>query len=165
MNRRNHSWRLRRDKQSASRRDRDPVFSSEEVKAILDREPASLDDAARKIAERCKDLPRAQMRNFYGPIVRLRNELASGRSKDLGSGASKDLAVRHARELMMHKVRLVYMKARNNDAEALQQSFADLIEKAISNNRAERDKVEAICDFAEAVLAYHYSQAEERDER
>ncbi|HLH50970.1 MAG TPA: type III-A CRISPR-associated protein Csm2 [Roseiarcus sp.] len=135
----------------SSEDDNRPVLTSEEVQAILSGDANKLNDAAQKIANGCGNLPPTQMRNFYGPIVRLRNELASE--------PNADLSIRHAHDLMMHRVRLVYMAARNNAARPLQKSFAELVAAAISNNRrVEKEKVQAICDFAEAVVAYHYSQ-------
>src|SRR5579885_378083 len=131
--------------QSNGERDDRPPLSREEVQAILGNGVQEIDAAARKIAQQCSGLPRTQMRNFYGPIVRLRNELAAD--------PNADLSRRHARELMMHRARLVYMAARNGAAGPLQKSFADLVGDAIRDNHAEREKVAAICDFAEAVVA------------
>ena len=149
MNDRNrHRSPSRQERPRGSENDNLSELTSEELQAILNQNAQEMDAAAHKIGEQCKGLPRTQMRNFYGPIVRLRNELASQ--------PKADLSRRHARDLMMHRARLVYMAARNQAAGPLQKSFAQLVGGAISNNRVDKEKVEAICDFAEAVVAYHY---------
>lgn len=140
-----------RSRPPGSEDDNRPALAAEEVQAILNQDAQQLDATASKIAEQCKELPRTQMRNFYGPIVRLRNELAGE--------PTADLSRRHARDLTMHRARLVYMAARNVAARPLQKSFAELVGEAIRDNRAEKEKVRAICDFAEAVVAYHYPLA------
>jgi CRISPR type III-A-associated protein Csm2 len=126
-----------------------PSISPEEIQKILEHHPEDLDKSARNIAQQCQGLERTQIRNFYGPVVRLRSDLAGV--------ASEPLQLRHARDLFMHSARLAYMAARNGKAKPLENCFTQLVRAAVKNNRIEDAKLRAICDFAEAVVAYHYS--------
>jgi CRISPR type III-A-associated protein Csm2 len=116
------------------------------LEKILQNSAQDIDESARKIAEECQGLSRTQMRNFFGPIVRLRSELAK---------PSPDRA-RHARDLFMHSARVTYMAARDGKAWPLESCFTPLIRAAVKNNSVPDDTLRAICDFAEALVAYHY---------
>jgi CRISPR type III-A-associated protein Csm2 len=128
-----------------------PPIPRERVEAILNHSAEDIDSTGQQIARECRGLPRTQMRNFYGPIVRLRSDLASN--------PSREPRPEYANALMMHRARLVYMAARpdGRHAEALARWFAELVITAVRNNRVEAGKVEAICDLAEAIVAYHYA--------
>jgi CRISPR type III-A-associated protein Csm2 len=119
------------------------------VDKILEGSPEDLDAGAHQIAQSCKGLSRSQMRNFFGPIVRLRAELAN---------PSFDPR-RCARNLYMHSARVTYMAARDDDAASLEHSFKSLVQKAVLNSAIESVKLRSICDFAEAIVAYHYPLA------
>jgi CRISPR type III-A-associated protein Csm2 len=116
------------------------------LEKILQNSAQDIDESARKIAEECKDLSNTQMRNFFGPIVRLRSDLAK---------PSPD-RTRHARDLFMHCARVTYMAARDGKARPLERCFTPLVRAAVKNNSVQDDALRAICDFAEALVAYHY---------
>lgn len=124
-----------------------PPAVSIPLEKILQNSAQDIDESARKIAEECRELPRSQMRNFFGPIVRLRSDLAK---------PSPDRA-RYARDLFMHSARVVYMAARDGKARPLENCFTPLVRAAVRNNTVQDDALRAICDFAEALVAYHYS--------
>ncbi len=120
------------------------------VSRILERDAVEIDRTAHKIATACAGLVRTQMRNFYGPIVRLRAELGHHFDPKSFSNA-----------LMMHRARVHYLAARERggNADSLRDWFSKIIDDAVKQLTAE--KVEAICDLAEAVVAYHYARKEQ----
>jgi CRISPR/Cas system CSM-associated protein Csm2 small subunit len=137
-------------------------LQAEKIKAILEHKPADIDQIAAEIAQNCRDnrgnlLPPTQMRNFYGPIVRLRSDIASISRSDWDT-PRQDLAI----PLSMHSTRLLYMAARDPKAAVLRDSFRPLISTAIQNNAITPAKVITICDFAEAVVAHHYALDKKR---
>ena len=51
------------------------------------------------------------------------------------------------------------MAARDADAVSLEHTFKSLVQKAVHNSAIESVKLSSICDFAEAIVAYHYPLA------
>ena len=78
---------------------------------------------------------RTQLRNFYGPIASLRVKSDPEEQK---------------RALRMHRSRLAYLVARaGGSANELWDLFGNLLKTS------EGKQIEAVCDLAEAVVAYH----------
>ena len=105
---------------------------------VLSADPAKIDTRAEELAESIvrAGLATSQVRNFYGAIAKLRAE----------SELSKQL-----RQLAMHRSRLAYLTARaDGKANALWDVFGPLLKDA-----KDEKQVSALCDFAEAVVAYH----------
>ncbi len=105
---------------------------------VLSADPAKIDTRAEELAESIvrAGLATSQVRNFYGAIAKLRAE----------GELSKQL-----RQLAMHRSRLAYLTARaDGKANALWDVFGPLLKDAKDD-----EQVNALCDFAEAVVAYH----------
>lgn len=115
--------------------------SSAAVKAIVDdvlaADMSKIDARAEELAlsiAKAK-LSASQVRNFYGAFVRMRTE--SDREKRF-------------EQLKQHRSRLAYLTARaNGKADSLWEVFNPLLRESRSEH------VEAICSFAEAIVAYH----------
>jgi CRISPR type III-A-associated protein Csm2 len=92
---------------------------------------------AEELAGEIKDLRRAQLRNFYGPVVALRESERSAKEQ--------------ISRLHLMRARLAYMVARPDGkaASPLQKKFDSLV-RAVTE-----EKLGALYDFAEAVVAYH----------
>lgn len=129
------------------------ALSQDEIQKILQRGAEDIDRNARQIAQRCAGLSRSQVRNFYGPIVRLRSDLTGPQTEQLHAD--------HARALYMHSARLAYMAARDGKAKDLYSCFDQIVRVAVKNNKVDYPAVATICDFAEAVVAYHYAMNRE----
>ena len=105
------------------------------AKKILEGDGRTIADFGVKLADALRFLERAQIRNFYGPMIRL---------KESGDSDEKKL-----NDLHLMRARLVYMKAREKKAEPLQEVFEKLIRMAAAGDVAH------IFQFAEAVVGYH----------
>lgn len=108
---------------------------------VLSRDPAKIDSRAEELAQSMVNasLTTSQVRNFYGAIARIR--------------AGEDLQ-KQRRELAMHRARLAYLTARaEGKAASLWDVFGPLLKELASGGDAAQ--VGALCDFAEAVVAYH----------
>lgn len=110
-------------------------LKDEEVKGILASRGDVIANKAKELADALHDVERAQIRNFYGPMTRIRESSMEGNEK--------------LNELHLMRPRLVYMAARQRKAEPLKAAFETLITKATSDN------VAGIFLFAEAVVGYH----------
>ncbi len=129
--------------------------TEQQVSDILEHKPDRIDELAGELANQISRLTHSQVRNFYAPFVRLRGELAAG----------QDRSKEHARLLLMHKARTAYMAARDRKAEPLSGWFGTLFTKAARDGHARPQEVRALCDFAEAVVAYHYSKEPKGEEQ
>ena len=106
-----------------------------DLEAILTGDYDRIDARAEKLAAEIRSLNRTQLRNFYGPLVKVRVELDAERQRNA---------------LRMLRPRLAYMVARDRNAEGLWKWFAELLKRASRPNQ-----IGSVCDFAEAVIAYH----------
>jgi len=134
-----------------------PPISADEIQKILQRGAEEIDRNARDVAQRCADLSPTQIRNFYGPIVRLRSDVARIQTPQVRA--------EHARALYMHSARLAYMAARDSRATSLHKCFEQMVRAAVKNNQADNGVVAAICDFAEALVAYHTQSSKNKESR
>lgn len=108
---------------------------------VLGRDAAKIDTRAEELAQSMVNagLTPSQVRNFYGAIVRMR--------------AEEDVE-RQRRELAMHRSRLAYLTARaQGRANSLWEVFGPLLKDLAASGTPAQ--VSALCDFAEAVVAYH----------
>ncbi len=108
----------------------------QDIAAVLSGDAGKIDEIADRLAARIVGgINRTQIRNFYGPIAMLR---------------VKSDAEERKRALRMHRSRLAYLVARaGGSANELWELFGDLLKTA------EGKQIEAVCDLAEAVVAYH----------
>jgi len=108
----------------------------EDVAAVLSGDATKIDEVAERLAMRLvRGLNRSQIRNFYGPIAIVR---------------TKNDAEERKKALRMHRSRLAYLVAHaGGSAEELWSVFGELLK------RAEGTQIDAVCDLAEAVVAYH----------
>jgi CRISPR type III-A-associated protein Csm2 len=108
----------------------------EDIAAVLNGDATRIDEVAERLAMRLvRGLNRSQIRNFYGPIAIIR---------------TKDDPEERKKALRMHRSRLAYLVARaGGSAEDLWGIFGELLK------RAEGAQIDAVCDLAEAVVAYH----------
>jgi CRISPR type III-A-associated protein Csm2 len=135
------------------------------IARILARDAVEIDRAGQDIARRCADLPPTQIRNFYGPFVELRAELKTPQASQQG-GDQQPAPPGYANALLMHRARIHYMAARDSHhhADLIRDWFSALIDAATKAGGALTVKsVEAICDLAEAVVAYHYAERSDRN--
>ncbi|MGO9056345.1 MAG: type III-A CRISPR-associated protein Csm2 [Candidatus Binataceae bacterium] len=109
----------------------------QEVADVLSGDATKIDEIAERLAARLKGgINRSQIRNFYGPIAILRTKSDPEEQK---------------RALRMHRSRLAYLVARaGGSANELWDLFGDLLKTAET-----RKQIDAVCDLAEAVVAYH----------
>lgn len=104
---------------------------------VLRGDAAQIDISAEQLAKTIVDAELAtnQVRNFYGSIAKLQSE--SDRQKQ-------------QRHMSMLRSRLAYLTARaDGKADALWAVFDPLLKEAKPEN------VPGLCDFAEAIVAYH----------
>jgi CRISPR type III-A-associated protein Csm2 len=97
-----------------------------------------IDELAETVAREAANngLTASQLRNFYGPITKVR----------IDSNPTRQRAA-----LKMHRSRLAYLVARSGGkADELWRWFGDLLRRA--NDPTE---ISGVCDFAEAIVAYH----------
>lgn len=112
-----------------------PETFDQAIPKILAGEGKIIAEQAQELAKLLERVKRAQIRNFYGPMTKIRE--SGGRPEE------------KLNRLHLMRPRLVYMKARESNAGPLQERF----EKLIRN--AEPRDVEGIIAFAEAVVGYH----------
>lgn len=115
----------------------EPGQHKQDVAAILNGDATKIDEIAERLASKLVGgINRTQVRNFYGPIAILRTKSDPEDRK---------------KALRMHRSRLAYLVARaRGSADELWELFGDLLKSA------EGDKqIDAVCDLAEAVVAYH----------
>lgn len=120
---------------------------SEQLRLVLQGNEDVIVREAESLARAIKDLPPTQLRNFYTPLIQLRE--------------SQDDLPAKLHKLVLHRPRLAYMKARKREAGPLQETFNWLI---IEVARLKDPKqLEHLFEFAEAVVAYHKAQKTERE--
>jgi CRISPR type III-A-associated protein Csm2 len=118
-----------------SRRD---TWRPPEVKldAVLGGDAAAIDELGEDLGRRLRELPPTQLRNFYGPIAKLRSQ----------SGADE-----RKKRARAHRWRVAYLVARaDRKADPLWPVFGELLKRAET-----QEHIDSICDLAEAVVAYH----------
>lgn len=134
------------------------------IARILARDAVQIDSAAQEIASGCRQLAPTQIRNFYGSFVKLRAELKAPQASPQGGGDEQPAPPGYANALLMHRARIHYMAARDGRAHIIRDWFSAIIDAATRAGRALTVKnVEAICDLAEAVVAYHYAERSEHN--
>lgn len=111
------------------------------VEDVLKGDMTKIDEHAEALASRLveDDLTPSQVRNFYGSLAKLRVE----------RDPQKRLA-----QARMHRARLAYLTARAKDsrkdpARYLWEVFGPLL------RQVDEKQLDFLCDFAEAVVAYH----------
>lgn len=105
---------------------------------VIGGDPSKIDTGAEQVAQAIvqKDLKTNQIRNFYGSIAKLQSD--------------GDFA-KQRRQLALLRARLAYLTARaKGAANDLWAVFDPLLKEAKSP-----EHVAAVCDFAEAIVAYH----------
>lgn len=105
---------------------------------VLACDPAKIDAGAEEVARELvrRGLGASQIRNFYGTIEKIR--------------AAGDIT-KQVSQLKLNRARLAYLNARaSGKAEPLWAVFEILLRRA-----TEGREVEAVCNFAEAIVAYH----------
>jgi CRISPR type III-A-associated protein Csm2 len=109
----------------------------QDIADVLSGDATKIDAIAERLAARIRGgINRTQIRNFYGPIAILRIKSDPEEQK---------------RALRMHRSRLAYLVARaGGSANELWDLFGDLLRTAEG-----RKQIDAVCDLAEAVVAYH----------
>lgn len=119
--------------------------TEEQIKAVLDNDAGKIDEFAERLGG---DLHRvkfssSQIRNFYGPLAKLR--------------AERDDQVRRD-ALRVHRSRVAYLVARSKGTAALLWDwFEKLLKKASS-----KSEIEGVLAFAEAIVAYHKFASDNR---
>jgi CRISPR type III-A-associated protein Csm2 len=116
----------------------------QDIAAVLSGDPAKIDELADRLAARLAGaINRAQLRNFYGPIAILR---------------AKSDPEEQRRALRMHRSRLAYLVARAGPgANELWEIFGELLKNAEGSKQ-----ISAVCDLAEALVAYHRYYEEQK---
>ncbi|MBV8360099.1 MAG: type III-A CRISPR-associated protein Csm2 [Deltaproteobacteria bacterium] len=151
-----HEWRLggppnRGQPQQESVRDRQENPRAEDIAAVLSGDATRIDEIAERLGKRLAErkLNRTQIRNFYGPITIVRAE---------------DNPDKRKKALRMHRSRLAYLVARadRGAADDLWDLFGELLKRAEG-----KTQIDAVCDLAEAVVAYHryHDKRRETDEQ
>ena len=135
-----------RPQQESTRDRQESPRDREDVEAVLSGDATRIDEVAEGLAKRLvgRRLNSSQLRNFYGPIAIVR---------------AKNDPEERKKALRMHRSRLAYLVARaGGSAEQLWNIFGELLK------RAEGPQIDAVCDLAEAVVAYHryYGREENR---
>ena len=110
--------------------------NKEDIAAVLSGDATKIDEIAERLANRLVPrINRTQVRNFYGPIAIVRTRTDPEERK---------------KALRMHRSRLAYLVARaGGSADELWNLFGKLL------RTAEGPQIDAVCDLAEAVVAYH----------
>jgi CRISPR type III-A-associated protein Csm2 len=117
-----------------------------QLRAILQGNAEVIVEKAQALAGelRRRDFPPTQLRNFYTPLVQLRE--------------SEDDPPEKLRKLHLQRPRLAYMNARTSGkADPLQKNFDWLIREVAKQKDQQQLKKQLDClfEFAEAVVAYH----------
>ena len=137
-----------RDRQDRERQQHNPELSSDDKQKILAGDAATIDEVAERFAKGLKNLNRTQMRNFYTPFTRIR--------------ASRETAERK-KAVIQHRARLAYLVAREPRAKPIWELFEGLLKSVGQEQSANQDKqsnqIDALCDLAEALIAYHYRES------
>ena len=118
----------------------------ERLRPILKGDEEAIVKQAESLAKEIERLPPTQLRNFYTPLIQLRESQG-----DLSGKLHK---------LVLYRPRLAYMKAREGRAEPLQRDFDWLIREVAKQK--DPKQLEFLFEFAEAVVAYHKAQKTER---
>ena len=107
------------------------------IEDVLEGDMGKIDARAEELARRInkEQLSASQVRNFYGAFAKIRTE--------------RDAAKR-LQQLKQHRARLAYLTARaKGSADPLWDVFGPLLRDS------RHEHVDAICSFAEAIVAYH----------
>lgn len=112
-------------------------LSTEEIKKILSGDGPTIAASAERLAGELKDLKSAQIRNFYGPVTKIRESHEAPEAK--------------LNRLHLMRPRLAYMEARERNARPLRRDFERLIKEATAHDKS----LDGLFDFAEAVVGYH----------
>ncbi len=122
-------------------------MSESDVNDILSRKGAVMVEKANELARAISGVKAAQVRNFYGSVLRIEAKLES---------LSPDQI---ATELQLLRPKLAYMVNRESGARPLQKVFDRLLKAAANRVGPEtqqaRDIAACVVEFAEAVVAYH----------
>jgi CRISPR type III-A-associated protein Csm2 len=119
----------------------------QEVADVLSGDAGKIDAIAERLGRSLADrkLTPSQLRNFYGPLVRVRA---------MQTGDEPRIAA-----LRMHRSRLAYLvKRADGKADELWDVFGELLKSA------DGQQVDSVCNFAEAVVAYHRFFKGDREE-
>jgi CRISPR type III-A-associated protein Csm2 len=135
-----------RHNRSGSQAKQNGQLSEEEKQKILAGDAATIDQVAERFAKKLKDLNRTQMRNFYTPFTRIRANRKEQERKNA---------------IIQHRARTAYLVAREKKAEPIWDLFGDLLNSAKDDDL----QIDALCDLAEALIAYHRRESSERGER
>jgi CRISPR type III-A-associated protein Csm2 len=109
-----------------------------EIAAVLSGDATKIDEIAERIGQSLANrrLSPSQIRNFYGPLIRVRAMQAGDKQRTAS--------------LRMHRSRLAYLvKRADGKADELWDVFGELLKTA------DGDQIDSVCNFAEAVVAYH----------
>ena len=112
-------------------------LTDEEIAKILSGDGKTIAETAHRLADELVQLKSAQIRNFYGPLTKIRE--------------SHEAAEAKLNRLHLMCPRLAYMEARERNAGPLRRDFESLIVKA----EAQEKSLQGLFDFAEAVVGYH----------
>lgn len=127
----------RRDRDGGRRDDAGPPVDAAFVEDVLSGDGERIVRRAEELAHGLGRLARAQIRNFYGPVIKLRESERSPKEQ--------------ISRLHLMRARLAYMVARPDGRAAgpLRSAF-DALVRAVTV-----ETLPALYDFAEAVVAYH----------
>jgi CRISPR type III-A-associated protein Csm2 len=126
-----------RPQQHSGRDGQESQRDAEDIAAVLSGDATRIDEVAERLAERLvqRKLNSTQIRNFYGPISVVR---------------TMDNPEDRKKAFRMHRSRVAYLVARaDGRADKLWDLFGQLLKTA------EGRRIDAVCDLAEAVVAYH----------
>lgn len=129
--------------------DRPPFpFTDDDARCILNRDGRAMVSKASELASHLSQVKAAQVRNFYGSLLRIEARLEAMAPQEI------------ATELQLLRPKLAYMASREQAARRLKEVFDRLIEAAASqcaSAEPEQARKTARCvfEFAEAVIAYH----------
>jgi CRISPR type III-A-associated protein Csm2 len=119
----------------------------ERLRPVLEGKAEAIVEQAEALAKEIEKLPATQLRNFYTPLIQLRE--------------SQDDLPTKLHKLVLHRPRLAYMKAREGRAEPLQRAFDWLIREV--GKQKDPKQLEHLFEFAEAIVAYHKAKKTERE--
>ncbi len=126
-------------------------LTTEEADQILSRDGSVMVQKARSLAEALGSVKAAQIRNFYGSLLRIESKVESLSPAQI------------ATELQLLRPKLAYMANRENKARPLRDYFDVLLNRAASKVQGSmtddaRRIATCVFEFAEAMVAYHREQ-------
>jgi len=118
------------------------VVTTDDARAIVSGDAECIVRCAKGVADRLGGVRKHQIRNVYSALVRIR---------------ALDDPQKQRSQLVLLRPRLAYMRARSTKTAPLQDALEKVIQALPKQDRgSDASSLQAVFDFAEAIVAYHH---------